>query len=266
MHLRFRRHWAIVLLLAICLPPAVRSAWAECLSSTLEEQIHAAKLIFAGTVKRMHSYRTSLSINTDYEFDNVRYAKGSGPKMGLVLTQQGGRVDSILIDVEDEVGFEVGHRYVVFAGDWRGYLSAIPCASWHPFGIRSDSGYAIPVAHAGGTSIALFDEHHIVLVLGDRWQPRHGFVKYDVGGHLIPQSPPPRRTLGEELHDADARLSTAPQDWIPGIGWSRALIRRIVLWPHQDPGTRVTEDALLQRLAAIVALQSTLEADSSRSK
>jgi len=261
-----KRNLGLLLLFSIFILAIARGASALCIYFPFEKAISQAEFIFAGTVRGIRAYQTPRhEIFTEYQFDSVRYAKGKGADTGLVLTQWGS-TERLL---EDQVTFQLDHRYIVLTDSFGGHLGAMTCVPWHPFEIRPDSGYAAPVAHTGGYSIAVFDERHIVRVRGERWAPNPQIKTYDAKGRLIPQSPPPRETLAEEFHETDVELELEPPParyWIPGIGWSNDLLRGISVWPHQDPGTRVTEEALLGRLAAIIARQAGLQTDSTRSK
>lgn len=260
-----KKHLGRLLLLSLCVLPCPRSAPGLCVSMPLEQSIGLAEVVFAGTVTGIRTYRTPLTILTEYQFGTVRYAKGSGPDSGLVLAQVGGQVGSMSIISEHSVTFLLGHRYVVFAGNWAGYLSPMACGPWHPFEVRSDSAFAFPVVCSGGSSVAFFDEHHIVFVRDEAWEPNPSLVTIDVNGRIIPQSRPPRRSLAEELQDSDDQLRREPYK-VPRVGWLHDLVHAITLWPHQDPGTRVTEEELLGRLAAIEARRANLEGDSARTR
>ena len=242
---------------------------ATCAEVSLEEEIRAASIIFAGTMIRIDYFRTSKSIWTRYHFDDIRYVKGSTPGPSLVLTQPGGRTDSFIVAVSDNVAFTRGHRYVVFAFPGRHGLTSFICGSFDPFEIAPDSGSTTPVAHVRRGEIAYLDSQHIVIIHPTAWDQEHTYRTYDAGRRRIPPVPPPREPIEEVLRSADStvesRMAPSARRWIPGVGWSRELMRASYLWPHQDPGTRVTEDQLLGRLASIVAKQHALAGDSTAS-
>lgn len=261
MHPFMKRVLVPGLLTLICSVLSVGACTALCSSSTLDEGIHAADIIFAGTVRRCESFRDGGTIRTRYYFGSVRYVKGARPDSTLTLTQDGGSLGSMVIEVEEEVHFVVGMRYVVLSREWEGRLSAMSCVPWNPLVIWADSGSSDPIVHAGSLSVVYFQGNHLVFLNSRPWQPSPGITRYNIQGEVIPQSPPERLPLADEVRQAEDQLPPSDQRWIPGIGWSRNLVRGSVLWPHQDPGTRVSEDEFLERLAEIVASQARLGAE-----
>jgi len=258
---------ALATLLIACL--AVGRLYALCAGTTFEWQIQHTKLIFAGTVTKAEAVEVPGSIVTRYRFDEVRYVKGSGPADSMILVEDGGCHGRDCVYFSEGVSFQVGTRYVVFAdsGSWsrtRDYGSML-CGTGHPFTIRADSGSTTPVVHFSGRApLAGFDDRHMVIVGTWPWEPSRGGA-WSVGpGRMVEPSRPPSRPLGDVIRDADTELESKIKNLpSPKAEEIRNQMQLIHLYPHQDPGSRVTEGDFLDTLSRIVSRASS-ESDSSK--
>lgn len=225
-----------------------------CLSSPLESRVRIASLVFAGTVVRVERVDSGHGNGTRYYFDHVRYVKGSGPDSGLFVT---------LADIfqEDRVWFGAGRRYVVLAHGGEQGLMPMLCGTLDPFEVVAGSEISSHVVCGGHGTLAFLDARHVVLVSPFAWAPP--IPVYGVGskGRVIRKTQPPARTMEDEIRLSDSMVERAQREPLQGTATPQ-FARMIAIWPHQDPGTRVTEDELLRWLAAIVAKQATLGADS----
>ncbi len=237
-----------------------RSTMSMCMGSSFEQQIGWAQIIFVGTVTNVDVVSLPNTIVTRYRFDDVRYLKGQGPPDSLLLVQEGGCDGRYLITVDEGVSFRSGGRYVVLAT--KGYppssgdYQAMPCGNGHPFGIWPDSGSASPVVHLGlGNSLVAFDGNHLVALWNDPWRPEYGVWAIDEYGRSSPPSPPPRQPLPDLIRAADAEFefrargsSLTPEQ----IRAASRRVRTVILFPHQDPGTRVSEEEFVRTLSTVI--------------
>ena len=214
-----------------------RVGFTLCESFPFEEQLRKADLIFVGSVDKKEF--VGRGIIARYSFSNLRYAKGTGPKSSLTLAQA--------VNTEDEPSFQVGNRYVVLA--WRGteegfigYYRAMPCV-WGPFGIWTDSSSGSSVVHfRKDVPILAVRDRYLLVLRAESWEAAHAPSAYQVFERS------PRRSLDEELRLADSTYATdrKRQNYPRGV-------RIFALWPHQDPGTRVTEGEFVDWLARVMA-------------
>jgi len=257
------------------------SASASCAEFPFEEQIRTADIIFVGTLHRLESAWTAkhTTIITRYEFSQVRYIKGAGPRADLILVQEGGRVGNEELITSEGVGFREGRRYVVFAYIGMGYHVPQVCG-WSPFGIWPDSGSATPVVHRGnGGPILTLQMHHVVALRDHSWEvdyppggtyPRkfnESTRTWDLPEYLVR---PARKPLYDVVRSADSEDEATSRGWnfTTELERRRYLdrIKLVFLWPHQDLGTRVTEPDFIAWLERICREQSSIPADSTQSR
>ena len=238
-----------------------RSSALSCIYTPFEQQVEWAKLIFVGTAVNDTSVwvpcpggTDTCTIVTKYRFDQVTYLRGQGPADSLVLVQMGGTVGNDMIMVSGEVEFELGSRYVVLARRSERVFdsySASPCGLG-PFGIWPDSSSAGAVVHLGRNPLVAFDGTHLVGLHSQQWTPDLGVWETDASRT---RRPPSRRSLSELIQATDADLRSKmesegkPQEHIEQ---ALARVRTISLFPHQDPGDRVSEEEFLNSLASVI--------------
>jgi hypothetical protein len=237
-----------------------RSASSLCLSTSFEDQVGWAQIIFAGTVTSAEAVSLPTTIVTQFWFGNVRYVKGGGQTDSLLLAEEGGSDGQYRITVEDGITFRIGSRYVVFAT--KGYgpapdqYGAMPCGTGHPFGVWPDSGATNPVVHLDSTlPLVAFDGRHLVALWHEPWRPETGVWATDENGRPDYGTPPPRRPLPDLIRAADAEFERQTRDLSLTPDQVQAASRRIrtvTLFPHQDPGTRVSEEEFLRTLSAVI--------------
>jgi hypothetical protein len=214
----------------LCLSPAPRTALADCAGTPFADQVRSAAVIFAGTLDEIrveHSTRFAGSVSL-LRFQGVEYAKGGGPAKDLLVTQPG--VVGLMADLPS---FQLGVRYVAFAtrvgGSARSRskppLTATSCTSFHPFTVRTDSLGREAVRDDLGRPVVAVAPDRIVLVARRPWDPDWPWVERDSTGAAV-----------------KPRLAG---DWRDGPFEVR------VLWPEDDPGTRVGEAELLRWLRGI---------------
>lgn len=262
--------------LLLAAPPIlVGTADATCLATTFENQVHRAQVIFAGTLARREYVDVPGSVITRYTFVDLSYAKGSGPVDTLILGAEGGIGRSGEVVVEDEHQFEVGRRYILLAeagwGRTTDLLHAMSCGTGHPFSLTQDpaaGGLAVSVG-GPGYPIAALDSTHVVWVRRERWEdtqkgPRPVVYDLDANGRKIPRPPPvppPSGPIEAIIKAQDPAVSREPAFTTGSEVPHRMFVRWISLWPHQDPGTRVSEAEFLAWLRMVVhrvAADSTL--------
>lgn len=230
----------------------------SCMYTPLEAQVRRAELVFAGTVRRAEVIHSSwdgllggsLPNSTRFVFEDIRYAKGTGPSDSVALIQMGGGH----VFVSEQVSFQLGNRYIVLAvkgpADQSGSWTSMVCGEGHPFTVWPDSGESQPVVRvAGGNPFVVFDSLHAVVLSKRSWSTDLADWK-----RYGPPQPPARRSSDEVLRDLDSlgEFEGQPRPWSPdkprhpaeGIRWAR-------LFPHQDTGKRITEEQMLRTLAAI---------------
>jgi hypothetical protein len=234
-------------------------ARSECGWSSLETQIGQARIIFAGTARSASLTRAWGIESTRFRFEDIRYAKGSGPPDSVILVQLGGGGTI----VEHQLSFRIGTRYLVLAaGGWdehQGILSAMACGEGHPFGIWPDSGGILPVVHAyGGYPLVAFDTHHAVALRTRPWSSDREPRRYDSKKGVIDPVPPARRPLSEIFADLDSIGEFEGEPRPSQRRRPRSIgdrLRWAWLYPHQDPGGRVSEEVMLRAIAEIALHQ-----------
>jgi hypothetical protein len=255
---------------------SLQSLFASCLPSSFQDQIRSARIIFVGTVSRVQPVRLPNTVVTRYRFDRVRYLKGEGPVDSLILVQRGGRYGDLWISASDEASYRDSVRYVVFAttGDapLAGEYTTVGCGI-HPFGIWTDSESARSVVHTNsGAVIIAADTEHLVTMDRAPWRPDEGTWTADERGRLQPPTPPAPRPLPDLVAAADSAYYVRARahlrmltDRDEAAATERRIhdLRVIRLFPHQDPGPRVSEEEFLRTLAGIVARASGSAYDSS---
>jgi hypothetical protein len=240
----------------------VETLAACCMSTTFEDQVGRAKLIFVGTVTSATPARIpSRGVITRYRFDDVRYLKGNGPADSLVLAQDGGCFDGMCMVVSVGISFNVGTRYVVFADS--GYwgrpteYSSMVCGTGHPFAIRVQPGFPEPVVCAGGVSaIVAFDGRHMVVLSSEPWRKEMGAWQVGSDGQPVAPGPPPRLSLDGLIRLSDLEWETRLRGYASDpeqVEKAGKLVRYVSIYPNQDPGVRVTEEEFLQALSGVVA-------------
>jgi hypothetical protein len=214
-------------------------------SGSFESDIEWADLIFAGTLDRSEVVKGPKAIITRHHFSHVHYIKGTGPKDELVLAQAGGHIGDEETAAEDASGFRQGMRYVAYAhkGEGKetaGYLAPYACVV-NLFGIWAETPSGAQVVHVGNGSPLLAIRDRYLLVLRDQsWESAHPPSGYALFIR------PPKRSLDEELRSADSTYAADRLRQDPPGG-----VRLFGLWPHQDPGTRVTEGPFIDWLARV---------------
>jgi hypothetical protein len=201
---------------------------------SFEELIATSDLIFVGTLSEAHPFLTKESIVTRYRFTDVRPIKGQESPDSLILYQAGGSIGGTTVSSAEDVQFVTGERYVVFAYSGGSTEHAPGSAMWVR-SARPDSGSSPPVFHWGrDATVVAFDERHLVLLLTSPWRP-------DLG-----PEPPPRLPLKELLRESDSRFEASLKQYShKDAERLRRQLRSIYLYPHQDPGDRVSEDQFL---------------------
>jgi hypothetical protein len=215
---------------AVLLVPAPRAARADCAGTPFADQVRSAAVIFAGTLDHIdveHSTRFAGSVSR-LRFQGVQYAKGGGPAKDLLVTQPG--VVGLMADLPS---FDLGVRYVAFADQPPGTprsrskppLTATSCTSFHPFTVRTDSLGEETVRDDLGRLVVAVRPDRIVLLARRSWDPDWPWVERDSSGASVKP-----RLAGE---------------------WRDGSLEVRVLWPEDDPGTRVGEADLLRWLRGI---------------
>ena len=220
---------------------------ALCGEVQFEDQVRGADVIFAGTLDRLGSIQPPWGavgvISTRYRFGRVQYIKGAGTDSALTLVQDGGTAEGV-------IDLRLGRRYVIFAYKARareiaGNYTLQTCGR-SPFGNWAETPSGPQVVHMGndGPILAIRDRY-LLVSRTQSWESAHPENSYQVFER------PPKRSLDEELWSADSTYAAdqARQDRPGGV-------RLFGLWPHQDPGTRVTEDEFVGWLARVVAENS----------
>jgi len=256
---RLRRAILIGAIVA-CAAFLVRSTTALCTGSSFEQQVSWAQIIFVGTVTSAEAVSLPNTIVTRFWFSMVRYVKGGGPADSLLLVEEGGADGQYRIVVEDGISFRIGARYVVFAT--KGYgpapdqYGALPCGYGHPFGIWPDSGSTDPVVHLFSSHPLLaFDGRHLVVLWSEPWRPETGIWAINETGRPDYGTPPPRLPLPNLIRAADAEFEYRTRDLSRTPGQVKAAsqrIRTVTLFPHQDPGTRVSEEEFVRTLSTVI--------------
>lgn len=220
-------------LLAFCaatLASVPGPAAADCAGTSFAAQVRGAAVIFAGTLDRIrveHSTEFSGSISL-LRFRRIAYAKGGGPPESLAVTQPG-----VVGLMADWPSFQRGVRYVAFAtrAEAKGRRSspaplvAMSCTSFHPFTVRADSAGREVVRDDLGRPVVAASRDRIVLLARRSWDPEWPWVERDATGAPI-----------------KPRLAGS---------WKDSPFEVQVLWPEDDPGTRVGEAELLRWLRGI---------------
>jgi hypothetical protein len=219
----------LALFAAFVLPPP-GLARADCAETPFTAQVAAAAVIFAGTLDHIRvEHSTGFAGSASLlRFRRILYAKGGGPTESLLVSQPG-----VVGLMADWPSFERGVRYVAFAtrAEAKGPrrrappLAAMSCTSFHPFTVRSDSAGRESVRDDHGPPLVALEPGRIVLVGRRPWDPEWPWVEHDSTG--MPLKP---------------RLAGA---------WRDGPLRVEVLWPEDDPGTRVGEAELLRWLQGI---------------
>jgi hypothetical protein len=227
--LRSSRHAATVLA-AVSFALAPGTAAADCTGTPFAAQVHEAAVIFAGTLDHIrveHSTEFAGSISL-LRFRKIAYAKGGGSPESLVVTQPG-----VVGLMEDWPSFDRGVRYIAFATQaaqrsgrgWKPSLMAMSCTSFHPFDVRTDSTGREVVRDDLGRPVVAVGRDRIVLLARRTWDPEWPWVERDIAGKPIKP-----RFAGS---------------------WTEGAFSVQVLWPEDDPGTRVNEVDLLAWLHGI---------------
>ena len=229
--------WPITLLL---IPRTAFSP--SCMTMSFENCIRRSSIIFAGTVDHMGPAPSIPNEwdRTRYRFRNVDLIKGSGSVDSLIVTQSGGPATGSYVD--GEFYFEVGRRYIVLAyerGREPGAYGAHSCCQGNPFGVWPDSASDVPVVHASGSrALVGIDSLHIAYLWNEPWRSDMG-----VWVNGAPPPKPPRADLGTLIQRSDSL------DLREGRAQPTDSIRWVVLFPHQDTGTRVSETQFKKALS-----------------
>jgi hypothetical protein len=236
----------LTILLLSLIHVAPSSGQCERGSRSFESDIEWADLIFTGTFDRSEVFKGPGTIITRHHFSQVHYIKGTGPKDKLVLAQGSGQIGDEETTAEDALDFRPGRRYVAYAHKGEGKDTAAHLALYacvvNLFGIWAETPSGSQVVHVGNGSPLLAIRDRYLLVLRDQsWESAHPPSGYAIFGR------PPKRSLAEELRTADSTYAADRERQDPPGG-----VRLFALWPHQDPGTRVTEDNFLDWLRTIV--------------
>jgi hypothetical protein len=203
---------------------------ADCAGTHFAGQVRSAAVIFAGTLDQIrveHSTEFAGSISL-LRFRRIAYAKGDGPPESLAVTQPG-----VVGLMADWPSYEQGMRYVAFAtrAEAKGRRSSAPplvatsCTSFHPFTVRADSAGREVVRDDLGRPVVGATRDRIVLLARRSWDPTWPWVERDSTG-----APIKPRLAGN---------------------WKDGSFEVRVLWPEDDPGTRVGEADLLAWLRSI---------------
>lgn len=209
---------------------APRPAAADCTSTPFEDQVRQASVIFAGTLDRIrveHSTEFAGSVSR-LRFSKIAYVKGGGPPESLVVSEPG-----VVGLMADWPSFEKGVRYIAFAIQTeekvgkrrRPSLTAMGCTSFHPFDVRPDSAGREVVRDDLGRPVVALGADRIVVLARRSWDPAWPWLERDAAGKPI-----------------KPRLAG---------GWKEGVFQVEVLWPEDDPGTRVSEADLLAWLHGI---------------
>jgi hypothetical protein len=246
--MRLRSGLVVIAILFALVSPSRLSA--SCTITSVEEQISGAKLIFVGTLVDERALWTPQSIVTRYRFENVGYVKGQGSPDSLILYQDGGRVGNTRIDFADRITFRVGVRYIVLAdSEYSGERRPQYCAIG-PFAVQSDSAGHSVIIDESGAAIAVFDGQHVVAVSPKEWNPSFG------------ETQPPRVPLREVIQRMDAEYEASLPEYSPEYAEkAKQHLRGVYLYPHQDPGDRVTEKQFLEVLGKVVRRVSSEDAE-----
>jgi hypothetical protein len=217
---------------------------AVCGEVPFEEQVRGADVIFAGTLDRTEPvWPPGGGIIRKYRFSHVRYVKGARPESDLILTEESGRLGTSENHVID---LWVGKRYVILANKGRSGDLMPQICGWSPFGIWAESSSGSPVVHfENAAPILAVRDRYLLVLRSESWEVTHPPSAYQVFER------PPKRSIDEELRSADSTYAAdqARQDRPGGV-------RLFGLWPHQDPGTRVTEDQFVVWLTRVLAKNS----------
>jgi hypothetical protein len=244
------RRYLSCCLVIFLLPLNLGRGLAECIQGPFEGDIEWANLIFAGTLDRSEVVRGPGGIITRLHFSRIRYIKGTGPRNEFVLAKVGGRIGDVEEVAMDQLDFRLGRRYVAYAHkgkglDPSGYYALSSCGV-NLFGIWAETQSGPQVVHMGndGPILAIRDRY-LLVSRTQSWESAHPENSYQVFER------PPKRSLDEELRSADSTYAAdqARQDRPGGV-------RLFGLWPHQDPGTRVTEGEFVDWLTRVVARNS----------
>ena len=239
----------VVIAILFALAPASRLS-ASCIMTSVEEQISGAPLIFVGTLADQRAIRTAQSMMTRYRFENVGYIKGQGSPDSLILYQDGGRIGNIKVDFAERIVFRVGVRYIVLAdSEYSGERRPQYCGIG-PFAVQSDSAGHSVIIDESGAVIAVFDGQHVVAVSPKTWNPSFG------------ETQPPRLPLREVIKRMDAEYEASLPQYSPEYAEkAKQHLRGLYLYPHQDPGDRVTEKQFLEVLGKVVRRVSSEDAE-----
>ena len=204
-------------------------------------------IIFVGTLDRSEVVRSPGAIVTRFHFSQVRYIKGKGPKDEFVLAEVGGRIGNEEVITEYPLDFRVGRRYVANARKGGGPDSSryytLYAGGTHLFGIWAETPSGPQVVHIGNGGPLLAVRDRCLLVLRPQsWESAHPPSAYEVFER------PPKRPINDELRLADSTYAADRTRQDPPSG-----VRLFGLWPHQDPGTRVTEGEFVDWLARVMA-------------
>jgi len=197
---------------------------ADCTSTPFADQVRQASVIFAGTLDQIrveHSTEFAGSIS-QLRFSRIAYVKGAGPAESLVVMEPG-----VVGLMADWPSFERGIRYVAFATRTEAKagrkskpaLMAMACTSFHPFDVRPDSAGREVVRDDLGRPVVAVGRDRIVVLANRSWDPAWPWLEHDEQGKPI-----------------KPRLAG---------GWTEGAFSVQVLWPEDDPGTRVSEAELL---------------------
>lgn len=189
-----------------------------------------AAVIFVGTVDRIdveHSTEFAGSVSR-LRFSRIAYAKGGGPPESLVFT-----VPGVVGLMADWPAFEKGVRYIAFATRTeeragrkvKPALMAMSCTTFHPFEVHPDSGGREVARDDMGRAVVSVGRNRIVLLARRSWDPTWPWLQHDAAGKPIKP-----RFAGN---------------------WTEGPFSVEVLWPEDDPGTRVGEADLLTWLRGI---------------
>ncbi len=211
---------------------------------------------------------------TRYIFDNLMYAKGTGPANGFALITEARRVGPVQEQLPDPdiPRFNPGQRDIVLAvADWpvAGVYGVNVCLP--TFFVGGDSASQVPVVQAGpGRPLVAFHDRYLVIA-SRPWEPEAATSKRPQrtayrGGPAIPEVPPDlspwtwaSRDTTDQFEEQQARSKAAAA----GTPWFEHVHTEII-YRQRDPGTRVTEAEFLDQIRAIVREQAAADSAAAR--